>query len=107
MNIPDACSSRWNVNCVGDTQSLTEPFVVTKNENLAFLDGSSRRAAELVPAERRFRKTVEILKVICCVERAVAQELISTSVKLVCAGACDSINDSARGITILRRIVAG
>src|ERR1700730_9961892 len=107
MNVPGARSSRWDMNCVGDTQGLAESFVIAKNENPVLLDGSSRRAAELVPTERGLRKTVEILKVICRVERAVAQELISASVKLIRAGACDRIDDSAGSITIFRRIVAG
>jgi len=73
-------------------------------------DLPSSRRAELVAGEPPFLDTgiitrTRILKAILRVERAVAYELINTSVKRVGAGLRDRIDHPARGIAVFRRVV--
>ena len=87
--------------------ALAEAFVITKDENPILPDRPSGRPAELVAAERRFLEAVGIFKKIGGVQRAVAQELIHASVKLIGARARNRVDDAARSEAVLRGIVAG
>src|SRR5580698_1217053 len=80
-------------------QMLLQILDVEEEKRLVFLDGPAQRAAELVPLKSRNRIAVEE---IAGVEVAVAQELVSRSVELICPAARDDQNLSTRPFSVFR-----
>jgi len=80
---------------------LPNPLIVAKDKYLILTDRATRGRAELIALERRFLNTARIVKEICSVEGAIAQELVRASVELVATGACHRINHSAGSSPIL------
>ena len=73
---------------------LTDPFVISEDEELALDDCSSAGRAKLVAYERRL---ISGIKVIGGVEICVSNELVRTTMDLVRAGFGDGIDDPAGG----------
>ena len=65
---------------VAQTENLAEAFVISKQEGLIFFDWCAQRAAEHIALEVRYFCLIEEISRI---QRAVAQELVRVSVKLV------------------------
>ena len=68
-------------------------------------DGTADRAAEFVANERRDAATVEadLVEIVACIERGVAEEFKHAAVKAVGAGARDDVGESGRSVPDLGR----
>jgi hypothetical protein len=80
----------------------TDTLVVSKNERPVFYDGPTRRASKLITFKRRDHR---LIKKVSRIERAVAQKLVDTSMKLIRAGPRYGIDHASGSSSILRRIV--
>ena len=89
---------------VGDSQALAEPLVCAEDEQPVLDDGAAEGEAELVALEGGFRRPRGVLEEVGGVERAVAQELEDSSVKLVRPRTRGDVEDAARGATVLRAV---
>src|SRR5712675_1107441 len=109
-----ASSIRRNPDRTGDAFSLAKSFIVTENECLVLDDGPTGRTAKLIAPERwpRTRKGASkrirsgLSEVIIRVQRAVPDEFVHISVKLVGARFADCVDDSARSPSVLGRKAA-
>src|ERR1700674_4289702 len=83
---------------------MADVFVVSKEERSVLEYRSANRSAKLVPLERRNCGSIEEISGVQC---AIAEELVTTAVKLIGSGARNIVNDSSGGLAVLRRVVAG
>jgi len=60
----------------------------------------------MIALERRFLNTAGVVKEICGIERAIAQEFVRASMELVGAGARDRVDHSAGSSPVLGGYIA-
>src|ERR1700680_2226530 len=101
--IPGPCCCRRHRIHTSDTLGLAYALVVAKDENPVPPNRPSRGSPELIPLERWDDVAV---KEVSGVERAIAQKLVDTSMKLVRPRARGGAHDAARSPAVLSRIVA-
>ena len=89
---------------MSDTLNLANSFVIAKDESAILPDRTAHRPAELVAMERRFYRWVEEIPRI---QRAVTQELVDISVKLIGPRARDRIYDPSGCLAVFGGIAAG
>ena len=70
---------------------MPETFIVKEEERLVMHNRSPECGAELIAAEGRDRRPIEVISGI---ERAVAEELIPAPVEGIAAGPSDGIDDA-------------
>ena len=85
------------------TRVSTDTLVVSKNERPVFYAGAARRASKWITFKRRDRRPI---KKVSRIERAVAQKLEYTSMKLIRPGPRNRIDHAFGSSSILRRRVA-
>lgn len=85
------------------TRVSTDTLVVSKNERPVFYDGTARRASKLITFKRLDHR---LIKKVSRIERAVAQKLVDTSMKLIRAGPRNRIDHASGSSSVIRRIVA-
>jgi hypothetical protein len=85
---------------------LPNGFEVGKEEGTVLNDRSASGPAELIALERRLRGG-GILEEIPRVEGTVPEKLINAAVERIRARSRNGVNDSTRGLAVLRRIVTG
>src|SRR5689334_22710570 len=97
---------RRDLTRIGNARARIQPdsfalaFVSEVEERLIAFDWTTNRAAELIVAKRRLRIWFGI-EDITCVELVVAEKLEERTVKVVCAGLGDDIDDRAGVAAIL------
>src|ERR1700674_2091413 len=101
---PQPCVVRESCVFYCRSKGPTHAFIVSEDECAILADGPTSRSAELILPEGWHLAPIEIA---WGIQRTVAQELINGAVQLVCTGARNGVHHSARGLPVLRRIVAG
>src|SRR5207247_5396430 len=100
----------WDNGDFAQVPLLTEPFVVSKNERLVFLYGSTRRATELISPEGRDARVIRpglAVKEASCIEGTVAQKLVCRAVEGIGAGLRHDADLSTRPVAELGRVHVG
>src|SRR5258708_40128774 len=84
-------------NCVHGREALglAYPLIVAEHKHLVFPDRPSSLGSELIALEWRFLDAVSIVKEICSVQGAVAQELVNASVELIGSRARNGVHHTA------------
>jgi hypothetical protein len=82
---------------------LAYALIVTEDERPVFPQRSPAGGPKLIPLERRYRAAV---KEVPGVERAISQELVHRSVKLVCPGARGRTDNAPRSPAVCAGVIA-